>query len=216
MKLRLVGLAWVLPVLLFSWPVLGQDSAPLEGMALVSALRQGGYIIYFRHAATEWSQSDRAAAEGDWASCDPARMRQLAPEGRAVARQIGEALRALGVPVGRVVSSEYCRCVETARLMGLGEVTATTRLFNFIAAGLQGGEDAVRERAKGLLSERPAPGTNTVLVAHGNLLQAAARITLKEAGAALFEPLGERGFRHVATLNPEDWQELARRFGSGR
>ena len=89
----------------------------LSGKALVTALRKGGYNIYFRHAETDWSQNDHVAAAGDWTSCDPARIRQLAPEGRRNARRIGEAMRALRIPVGRVLSSEYCRAAETARLM---------------------------------------------------------------------------------------------------
>ena len=60
----------------------------LAGQALVDALRGGGYNIYFRHAATDWSQTDRVAAAGDWESCDPARMRQLSAEGRRVAAAI--------------------------------------------------------------------------------------------------------------------------------
>lgn len=28
----------------------------LSGKALVDALRQGGYVLYFRHAATDWGE----------------------------------------------------------------------------------------------------------------------------------------------------------------
>ena len=41
------------------------------------------------------------------------------------ARRIGDAIRALGVPVAKVLSSEYCRAWETARLLDLGPVTRT-------------------------------------------------------------------------------------------
>ena len=63
----------------------------LHGQALVKALRAGGYHIYFRHAATEWSQSDQVVKAGDWTSCEPDKMRQLADRGRHMARAIGEA-----------------------------------------------------------------------------------------------------------------------------
>ena len=42
--------------------------------------------------------------------------RNLSDEGRAHARQVGEAFRAQGVPVAQVLSSPWCRCLETARL----------------------------------------------------------------------------------------------------
>ena len=83
----LVGMAVATP---------GAPAAELEGMALVEALQEGGYNIYFRHAPTDWGQHDRVEAAGDWTSCDPAEMRQLSSEGRATARRIGEAIRALG------------------------------------------------------------------------------------------------------------------------
>ena len=61
----------------------------LAGGGLVDALRQGGYTIYFRHTATDWSGEDQVIAEGYWKSCDPGKMRQLSDAGRAQARRIG-------------------------------------------------------------------------------------------------------------------------------
>jgi hypothetical protein len=49
----------------------GAPAAELEGKALVEALQDGGYNIYFRHAPTDWGQHDRVEAAGDWTSCDP-------------------------------------------------------------------------------------------------------------------------------------------------
>ena len=47
-------------------PVRAQDTAVLTGKALVQELRAGGYNVYFRHAATDWSQSDHIREAGDW------------------------------------------------------------------------------------------------------------------------------------------------------
>jgi hypothetical protein len=33
-------------------------SPPLRGAELLTALRAGGYVIYFRHTDTDWSQKD--------------------------------------------------------------------------------------------------------------------------------------------------------------
>src|SRR5690606_30635352 len=61
-------------------PVAAQHADLLEGAPLAEALRAGGYVLYFRHAATDWSGTDRVRAAGEWTSCDPARMRQLSPD----------------------------------------------------------------------------------------------------------------------------------------
>lgn len=188
----------------------------LSGQALVDALREGGYNIYFRHAATDWSQTDRVAAAGDWKSCDPARMRQLSAEGRAVAGAIGEAFRRLEIPVGRVVASEYCRARQTAHHMRLGAVRATRAIMNLRAAALLGGREAVVARARDALGTPPPEGTNAVYVAHGNLMRAVTGAYTGEAGAVVLAPQGGGRFRLVAQLDPEDWERLARRHAPGR
>ena len=82
------------------------------GPNLVTALQGGGYVIYFRHAETDFSQTDTDTR--NLADCST--QRNLIPEGRADARAIGQAFRALRIPVGRVLASKYCRTRQTARL----------------------------------------------------------------------------------------------------
>jgi len=182
---------------------------PLQGEELVEALRQGGLNIYFRHAQTDWSQSDRIDQEGDWTSCDPTRFRQLSDEGRANARSVGEAFRALDIPVSRVLASPYCRAVETARLMELGPVERTADVMNLRAAEYFGGRDAIVRRARELLATPPEPGTNTVIAAHGNVARAATPVYPGEAEGVIFRPDGDGGFSFVGRLTPSQWRELA-------
>lgn len=179
---------------------------------LVRALRGGGYNIYFRHAQTEWSQQDRVAEAGDWTSCDPAEMRQLSAAGRDTAARIGGAIRALDIPVSKVMSSEYCRTAQTAEAMDLGPVDRSREIMNMRAASFLGGAEAVTERARKLLSRMPATGGNVVLVAHGNLMRAATGAYTGEAGAVVVRPDGQ-DFTLVAELLPADWARLAKRYG---
>lgn len=176
---------------------------------LVEALRGGGFNIYFRHAQTDWSNPDRIEKAGDWTSCDASRARQLSAAGRQAARAVGEAMRALDIPVGRVLASPYCRTVDTARLMGLGEVETTTDVMNMRAAEYVGGRDAVVRTARELLSTPPAPGTNTVIAAHGNVARAATPVYPGEAEAVVFRPEENGEFTFVGRLTPEQWTALA-------
>ena len=127
------------------------------------ALRDGGYKIYFRHAATDWSQSDRIRQAGDWKSCNPDTMRQLSDAGRATAKHIGEAIRALDIRVAKMLSSEYCRSAETARLLDVGEVETTRDIMNLRAAAYVGGREVVIRRAQRVLSEPLPPGANVII-----------------------------------------------------
>ena len=82
---------------------------------LVDVLRQGGYHLFFRHAITDGQDPHKVNPPNETiAHC--ASQRLLNEAGRAQARQIGLTITQLGIPVGDVYASPFCRCEETARL----------------------------------------------------------------------------------------------------
>ena len=182
--------------------------ALLDDPALVDALRSGGYNIYFRHVSTDWSQSDDLRQADDWLNCEPTQMRQLSDAGRADAVAIGSAIRKLGIPVSEVLASPYCRTVETARLMEVGEVTTSTAVMNLRAAEYFGGRAAIVATARALLATLPKPGTNRIIVAHGNVAQASTPVYPAEGEGVVFRPDGKDGFYLVGRINPTDWPRL--------
>lgn len=170
-----------------------------EGAALVQVLREGGHVIVFRHAATDFGQID---ADGP-ALQNCAVQRNLSEAGRADARAIGGALAALGIPVGPVLASPYCRTRETAEL-AFGRVEVAGDLLS----------DAMRRGAvlRDLVGKQPPAGENTVLITHqGNLIDAMGPDlqTMVEGEAVVVRPLANGEFRLVARLKPDDWRRLA-------
>ncbi len=194
-------------LLVLAAPAAAQDGEPGAG-ALLEALRDGGFNIYFRHVATDWSQSDRLRQAGDWLDCDPARMRQLSDAGRSDAVAIGAAMRRLRIPVGEVLASPYCRTMETARLMQLGEVEASTEVMNLLAAEYFGGRAAIVATARQLLSTAPPGGGNRVVVAHGNVAREATPAYPAEGEALILRPVDGAGFELVGRVKPGDWARL--------
>jgi broad specificity phosphatase PhoE len=80
--------------------------------ALWTALRAGGLALLLRHAATEPGVGDPPGYRlGDCAT-----QRNLSAEGRAQARRIGRTLAERGVAISEVLSSRWCRCLDTAKL----------------------------------------------------------------------------------------------------
>ncbi|MCB1784613.1 MAG: histidine phosphatase family protein [Gammaproteobacteria bacterium] len=199
-----IGLLW-----LCAGAMANERPVELQGQALIGALRSGGYSLYMRHAATDWSVQDRVTGEGDWTSCDAQRMRPLSATGRATARRVGEAMRALEIPVARVVASPYCRTRETAGLLGMGEVEVSDAVINLRVARYFGGRAAVIATARQLLSTSPVAGGNTLVVAHGNVAREATPVYPDEAETVVFEADGRGGFRLVGRLKPSDWYSLA-------
>ena len=175
----------------------------LEGAALVRALRGGGYTLYFRHTATDFSQSDRGmTTHGECAT-----QRNLSEAGREQARAIGATIRALGLPVGEVIASPFCRTMETGRLM-FGRAEPST-----VVRGYEGTSPANADYAKlaALLASPPAPGTLRMVTSHGNPFRAIAGPPhLDEGEAAVLKPAGA-GFVVVARIRREDWAGLAGR-----
>jgi phosphohistidine phosphatase SixA len=144
----------------------GRAFAADDLMRIVDDLRQGGFVIYFRHGETGRSGADPNPVMGDCST-----QRNLNDVGRAQVRRLGEDLRALRIPVGKVLSSEFCRCWQHAEAMfGKGGYTVTDKLS--LPKSFPAVTDADRRKSndhlRALLSEKPAGGTNTVLVSHGN------------------------------------------------
>ena len=193
----------------------GMQAAPateLTGAHLVEALRAGGHNIYFRHAETDWGQSDDLQKPDDWLQCDPARMRQLSDAGRASAVTVGSAIRKLAIPVNQVLASPYCRTMETATLMDLGPVEASTEVMNLRAARFFGGREAIVETARRLLATAPAEGGNRVIVAHGNVAREATPFYPSEGEALVFTPDRAGEFQLIGRITVSAWAELLMRY----
>ncbi|MEH2593105.1 class 3 adenylate cyclase/phosphohistidine phosphatase SixA [Bradyrhizobium sp. AZCC 1577] len=176
-----------------------------DRQTLVHALQSGGQVIYFRHAETDQSQSDSDRL--NLANC--ATQRNLSDKGRAQARAINEAFSELGINVSKVLSSPYCRCVETAKL-AFGRVTIVQDL-EFAIAKNEAEAKRLGAVLRKLLETPPLSGTNNIVVAHSANLKEAAGIWPQPEGVAyIFQPRQNGGFTVVARVGPEEWSELAR------
>jgi len=108
------------------------------------------------HADTDHNQKDTRTGSVE----DCASQRNLTDRGRDHARAIGEAIRALEIPIGVVVASPLCRTVETATLaFGAAERSQAAREAGPAPPGSPDRFAALR----GLLSTMPASGTNAVI-----------------------------------------------------
>ncbi len=90
------------------------------------ALQKGDAVALVRHA--------NAPGTGDppgFTLQDCSTQRNLSEKGRIQSRRIGDFFRARGIREALVYSSQWCRCLETARLLGLGPVEELPALNSF-------------------------------------------------------------------------------------
>jgi len=180
----------------------------LQGAALVEALRTGGLTVLMRHMATDSVAPDPQTL--DVANCST--QRNLSELGRQQAAEIHAAVERLGIRVSRVLSSPFCRCLETGRL-AFGEVEPSEILS--VGDELSYAEKAERALAvRKLLGTAPEPGTDVVLITHtGTLLYSFGLETRPEGVAHVFRP-GPAGIAtYLGALAPEDWTRFAAELG---
>jgi virginiamycin B lyase len=189
------------------------SAAPRDAPApLADRLARGGYVLAFRHAATDFSMTDTTTDLND---CS--KQRNLNEAGRRQARTIGKQFRRLAIPVGRVLASPFCRTRQTATL-AFGRANSSRALLSAEFFDDKAAEDRQRARMRRLLAERPRAGTNTILVSHGFAIDDATARSLGEGEAIVVAPGsgGRLGFKVVARVRAGTWARLSRSAAAPR
>src|SRR2546423_14466336 len=94
---------------------------PPSPTELLPKLRKGGYVLFIRHPKTNPDQADTDPLNLDNIKAQ----RHLSDEGRKQAKAIGEAFRALKLPIEKVIASKFYRAQEAAKLLDVGPITVT-------------------------------------------------------------------------------------------
>lgn len=179
-------------------PVATFENRDMEPEDLSEQLSAGGLVILMRHERTNVpSRSDDYSRPAN--DCNA--QRNLSPAGVAGAAETGVAIRALGWPIGRVLTSEMCRASETARFM-FGRYEIEPRLMH---------HDNTPERTvivsgkelNALLADLPKDSKdNTVLVSHIGNIYFATGITLSEGEFAVLKPQEDGSYIALGTFDP--------------
>jgi phosphohistidine phosphatase SixA len=193
-------------LVLLSLPA-GSQPAPLQS-EWIRALRDGGYVIIFRHGATRQDQADTDPLNPK----NVAQQRQLNDDGRALAKSIGESLRKLGIPVGKVHTSLFQRAIDTGTLMGFGDVEASADYTEggLVVTPIENNRRAVALRK--IAGTMPSAGTNVIVVTHKpNILDAFGKdwFEVREGEASVLKPDGNGGYKVIVRVQASDWSKLA-------
>lgn len=159
-------------------------------------LQGGGHVLLIRHAATHPGVGDPPG----FRLADCATQRTLSDLGRRDARALGAAFRQRGIPVGPVLSSRWCRCLDTARL-AFGRVEAAPMLDSIFRDSEAEGRAKVRAVLEMVAAYEDKP--NLVLVTHDVNIRALVNAYVSQGEVVVARP--ERGrLEVVGRLRPQD------------
>jgi len=130
-------------------------------------LRQPGHVVFMRHADAPGSGGFGDPAGFRLEDC--ATQRNLSDEGRAHARRTGDAFRRNGMVFDRVLTSPWCRCKETARLVAGRDAEEYAPLSNLV--GRSEHRDSQVKALKAYLAGLDG-STRALFVTHGIVINA--------------------------------------------
>jgi len=196
-----VVLAWAV--------VVGAHAQGVDVKSLAADMKKGGYVIVFRHGATNRDQADT----DPWNFENVAKQRVLSQKGKEVAKQVGDSFKKLGIPLGKVYTSKFDRAVETGRLISGGEVIATLDVTEggLVVTPIE--NDRRAEALRKMAATVPEAGKNTLIVTHKpNIMDAFGKdwFEVKEGEATIFRPDASGKAVVVARVQAVEWINVAK------
>jgi len=159
----------------------------------LTELAKPGRVLMLRHA--------QAPGVGDppgFRLDECSTQRNLDDSGRRQARALGTRLANAGVANARVYSSQWCRCLETARLLQLGPVSELPALNSFFERSQE--RDATIAALRSFLASLPADGPPVVLITHQVTINAFTSAGTPSGGGSIFQLDGTGNPRWLGTL----------------
>lgn len=147
----MIGRLLFLAAILFTIPAAAAADSPWD------ALRAGGYAVLIRHATAPGFGDPPEFRLGDCST-----QRNLSDAGREESRRLGARFKQEKVQFTEVLSSRWCRCVDTAKL-AFGKVTPAPEFDSFFAD--RSTESAQTAAARKRIANFRGPG-NLVIVTH--------------------------------------------------
>ena len=159
-------------------------------------LAKPGRVLLLRHA--------NAPGTGDPANFkidDCASQRNLDSVGREQAVALGRRLAKAGITRAKVYSSQWCRCLETARLLALGPVEPLPALNSFYPTPQE--RDPRMAKLRAFLAALPSGGEPVILVTHQFTIAELTGAGTPSGGGSLFQLNGTGTPRHLGDISPD-------------
>jgi phosphohistidine phosphatase SixA len=158
--------------------------AQLDEASLWKQIRQGSHVLLIRHAQAPGTFDPPGFKLGNCST-----QRNLSEQGRAQAKHIGEQIALNNVPIGAVLSSQWCRCLDTATIaFGVPRVKPTPALNSptqqDVALSARNTK-LMRDHITATAMQPNKSAANTVLVTHNFNIQDLLGISVDDGEMAI-------------------------------
>jgi len=198
-------------VTLFSTSAFAADPAP----ALIRTLQEGGNVLLFRVPESIMGSDRVVFSSRNFEYCEE--QRTLSPRGMEDARTIGEAIRHQGIHISEVVSSAYCRTLQSSSIAFPEQSIQINRQLNSICRestkNMAGFSEELLRRI-----QAPVDQGNRIIMGHQCNIQYLLKrdITAFEsdrlrlsAGEALVIRPGDDSFQIIGIITLKTWYQWA-------
>ena len=161
---------------------------------MIERMKAGGHILMIRHALAPGTGDPAHFRIGDCST-----QRNLDDRGRRQAKAIGDWLRSNGITSARVYSSQWCRCLETAKLLEMGSVAELPALNSFYE--MTQDREPNLKALRTFLAQQPSDGVLIILVTHFVTISAIANEAVSSGEGVLLELNEDAPYEVVGRLN---------------
>ena len=175
------------------------DIQPVK--ALIKSLQSGGHIIYMRHGMTTRKNKNLNKKSIDLGRCET--QRNLTKEGKKQINRIGRSISALSIPIGKVISSPFCRTKDTAQV-AFGKFEIDDSLAFSMAKEEKESTRLGQYLYKKMLASK-GQTKNTVFVGHTANLKDGLGVWPKPEGVAVIFEAKENKIIYKGMIKPDDW-----------
>jgi broad specificity phosphatase PhoE len=142
--------------------------------------RFAGTVMFMRHALAPGTGDP-----DDFSINDCNTQRNLDDTGRAQARSIGTKLAAAHIKFAAIYSSYWCRCRETAKLLGIGAVTPFDGLNSFFQDHAP--RDVTLAKLHDKLDSLSRSSHTTLMVTHYVTIRAITGVSVGSGGIVIYD-----------------------------
>ncbi len=163
--------------------------------AMIAAMQSTGHILMIRHAIAPGFGDPDNIQIGDCST-----QRNLDESGRKQSKQIGAWLKSHNITPSAIYSSQWCRCLDTARLLDLGDVKELPALNSFFQ--MTENRESNLKNLNEFMSKLDTENKLIIMVTHSVTISAISGETVASGNGVILKLNNTKPFEFLSVVKP--------------